>query len=456
MKKKITGIIAGIIILASSIVCAQVKNAELKVGDFISTKENLGEITSFRSKTIALSDLKTKLIILDFWATWCSPCIGMFEKLETLQKKYNGQLTVIPVTQEKEEKARTLLKEKSVSLPSIINDKKLSELFPHTLLPHEIWISPNGKVLAITSHEEVTEENINRFLKTGTLETETKIDLKNFSMKTPLFLDNKDVSFYRYRSILGKHIKGAPSYIYPYRDSLNKMNGISLVNFNPISLIYAAFCMQGYSLPNFKRILLEGKYGKKQLDSNFFYVKNDTLLNQLVHNFDYSYCLQLDKGIDDSIFYRNFMLPELIKLLPFKIAIEKIKTNVLVVKRNEGLGTQNPIAIGGKMKMNYIDTLNKASAILKSVENMPFKYFFDNVLLFYQNSDPIINESGYTDEKVTMELELNWKLNDSYKKSIDEKQLKKALNNYGLDLIHAEREIDMLVIGPKENNNTNQ
>ncbi|MGI9014070.1 MAG: TlpA family protein disulfide reductase [Phycisphaerales bacterium] len=46
-----------------------------------------------------LSDLKGKVVVLDYWATWCGPCVASFPKIRELQKKYDGyDVVVIGVT----------------------------------------------------------------------------------------------------------------------------------------------------------------------------------------------------------------------------------------------------------------------------------------------------------------------------------------------------------------------
>jgi thiol-disulfide isomerase/thioredoxin len=41
-----------------------------------------------------LSDLKGKVVVLDFWATWCKPCVGLFPKIREISQSYEGKPVV--------------------------------------------------------------------------------------------------------------------------------------------------------------------------------------------------------------------------------------------------------------------------------------------------------------------------------------------------------------------------
>jgi thiol-disulfide isomerase/thioredoxin len=47
-------------------------------------------LTNMEGKKVKLSDYKGKMIVLDFWATWCGPCRASFPKMQELVKKYKS------------------------------------------------------------------------------------------------------------------------------------------------------------------------------------------------------------------------------------------------------------------------------------------------------------------------------------------------------------------------------
>jgi len=69
----------------------------LKVGDTVSDFE-LEELSS--AQIIPSSDLEGKILLIDFWATWCAPCITGMPHLEELQKEFPDELKVVAISYE--------------------------------------------------------------------------------------------------------------------------------------------------------------------------------------------------------------------------------------------------------------------------------------------------------------------------------------------------------------------
>jgi len=66
---------------------------------------NLNEtftISDFDLKSINRQKIENdKLLLLDFWTTCCGPCIASFPHLEEIQGKYNNELQIIAISDEK-------------------------------------------------------------------------------------------------------------------------------------------------------------------------------------------------------------------------------------------------------------------------------------------------------------------------------------------------------------------
>src|SRR5690606_36475198 len=126
--------------------------------------------------TVTLGDYRGKLIILDFWATWCSACIAMFPKMDSLQMSYAGKVQFVSVTDQHPkivvpflEKFEKQQRRKS-TVPAVL-DNQLHKFFPHRILPHYVCIDGQGKVVGITEPVEVVASKIDAVLsgKSGTL-----------------------------------------------------------------------------------------------------------------------------------------------------------------------------------------------------------------------------------------------------------------------------------------------
>jgi thiol-disulfide isomerase/thioredoxin len=107
-----------------------------------------------------LSVAKGKIIILDFWASWCAPCVRGFEPLAKLQAKYANSLVVMGVntivTRDNFERVNRLFTGqmppfKTFDHATIISDTYLKSLFPMRAIPYYIWIDATGRIVGITN-----------------------------------------------------------------------------------------------------------------------------------------------------------------------------------------------------------------------------------------------------------------------------------------------------------------
>ena len=103
---------------------------------------HLNHILNYSRGKPTLSDFQGNLLIVDFWATWCAPCIAMMPKTDSLQRVFKDQVQFLPVTYQSKEKVEKLLhnlqsrKGITLNLPIVVEDTVLHNLFPHRELPH--------------------------------------------------------------------------------------------------------------------------------------------------------------------------------------------------------------------------------------------------------------------------------------------------------------------------------
>jgi thiol-disulfide isomerase/thioredoxin len=169
--KKITILV---VLAALCLFCgAQAQNKNilkpLKVGDQLPDILLTGLLHSAKP-SLNTSDFRDKWLIIDFWATWCSPCVAMVPRIDTLQEQFASSLRFLPVTYQKRpeiEKFEASFShkfKKQLSLTEAVEDTILHQLFPHSTVPHYVWINPMGRVVAITEFDQINPTKIRQVI----------------------------------------------------------------------------------------------------------------------------------------------------------------------------------------------------------------------------------------------------------------------------------------------------
>jgi len=97
-----------------------------------------------------------KVVLIDFWASWCAPCILAIPHLSQLQEKYRARgFQVVGVSMDDSaDTTKETMQKIRFNYPVLLGDAKLGNLYGGVLgLPLQILVGADGKILAIRSGE---------------------------------------------------------------------------------------------------------------------------------------------------------------------------------------------------------------------------------------------------------------------------------------------------------------
>ena len=109
------------------------------------------ELTMFDGKTVKLADLKGKVVLLNFWATWCPPCRQELARVEKdIIEKFKGKPFVfLPVSRgEKKEVVAAFREKMGYTFPmGLDTDSSIYKKYAVTYIPRNFLIGKDGKVV---------------------------------------------------------------------------------------------------------------------------------------------------------------------------------------------------------------------------------------------------------------------------------------------------------------------
>ena len=109
------------------------------------------ELKDLDGKLVKSSDFLGKVVILDFWATWCAPCKAEIPGFIALQKQYGDQgLVVIGVSLDNQEPAvvRRFMADFGMNYRVVLGDLMLFQAFGGTAIPTTVIIDRAGDIVA--------------------------------------------------------------------------------------------------------------------------------------------------------------------------------------------------------------------------------------------------------------------------------------------------------------------
>ena len=131
----------------ATVEAAEVETAEVEADGAMAPDFTLNDLSG---KPLALSSLRGKYVILDFWGSWCVWCIKGIPQMKEYYQKYAGKFEILGIDcNDPEEKWKAAVEKYELPWLHVYNprDSKVLEQYEIQGFPTKIIVGPDGKIV---------------------------------------------------------------------------------------------------------------------------------------------------------------------------------------------------------------------------------------------------------------------------------------------------------------------
>ena len=125
-------------------------------------------VSSIEGDVYKLSDMKGKYVLLEFWATWCSPCVKDLPNVQNIRDKYSSEeLVILGISRDFDiNDLREFIEEKHYTFINIHDkENEMASLFNVSGIPMNFLINPEGKIVSTNMRGEAILKEMSRRLR---------------------------------------------------------------------------------------------------------------------------------------------------------------------------------------------------------------------------------------------------------------------------------------------------
>lgn len=433
---------------------------ELKVGDTMYDL-SLGSIINNNTGKSRFSEFKGKLVILDFWNSFCASCIEGFPKMAAIQQKFGEQVQVILVNPDEDaEVIKKRLKLSSLNdiipknIPVIVDAKDLVQLFPTKgETGYHVWIDKDGVIrLRGNGFLNTNESKIYELLSGSEISFVTDEGLKAYDGKSAFFHQSDDVrsKLLLYNSAFARFSDHLAPYFGTYSEAIDSTSGTIRATWLNLTILELFNQCTETSIQD-NKVLMGKQLMLFVTDSSLYTDKlpwfKNKITDEVFRKSRWCYEQVSPLSLRDSM-RMKLMLDDLNKYFMIEygaIAIVEEREMPCYVLRKfsptDKLATRN--------HPKSLKRISENGTKMISYTNYSIKEIFEDLNRAIESVFPESNNSIVVDE-TDYKGNVDLKLPDPYRQMVNAEALKRLLQPYGLEVVKGVSKVKMLIIKEKE------
>jgi thiol-disulfide isomerase/thioredoxin len=159
-------VLASVFALFHTSAVAIEEEAGPKIGDIPPPLAVGASLQGLPSPDISWARLQSNVVVLEFWATWCGPCVKAIPHWNTLAEQFQSRpVTFLSVTSENPQVVRKFLQQHAIKGSIAIDDyQALSKAFHVRGIPHTVIVGLDGRIAAITHPSQLEARHLEEVL----------------------------------------------------------------------------------------------------------------------------------------------------------------------------------------------------------------------------------------------------------------------------------------------------
>ena len=105
------------------------------------------KLESRTGETVDFNEYKGKVVLVNYWATWCPPCVAEMPSIQKLYNDYGNKMEFVLIASDTKDKVEPFLKKNNYSLPIFYEKSRILQEFQTNSIPTTYLINKNGEIV---------------------------------------------------------------------------------------------------------------------------------------------------------------------------------------------------------------------------------------------------------------------------------------------------------------------